>query len=152
MPGGPILLSEDFEAHSVGGRPDGYDVFCSYVLNPDDCGENTVEVTSELAHGGNQAMLFEGASSAAQLAWNLPQGTDRVYTRAWIYLSNRKLGNNADGNHETLIALRGTPDAVTNEIRFGEIKGAVGTNVEPTDNISPPSDMWNAGPEIPVQT
>ncbi len=149
---GSILLQEDFEAHPAGARPEGYDVFCNYVLNPDSCNSgHEVAVSSENARGGSQSILFEGSSGAAQLAWNIPPGTTRLYTRVWVFLSQRKLGNNSDGNHETLIALRGSPEGVTNEIRFGEIKGVIGTNVEPTDNISPPADQWNSGPEIPVQ-
>ncbi len=35
-----------------------------------------------------------------------------------------------------------------NEIRFGEIKGVLGVNEVPTDNITPKMDLWGKGPLI----
>lgn len=147
---GTALLEEDFEGYATGAPPDGYDLFVGWVYNPATIsGPEVVEVDSSKAHGGSNALHIKGGSNPAQLAWDIPAGNTRLYVRSWVYLTNRKLGNNADGNHETLIALRRDPTGANSEIRFGEIKGAVGTNEVPTDAVSPPVEKWNTGPEIP---
>jgi hypothetical protein len=68
----------------------------------------------------------------------------------------RKLGQQTDmsANHETLIALRGKSGDVNSEIRFGEIKGTVGVNETPSDNIAPTMDKWHmaTGPLVPATT
>ncbi len=48
------------------------------------------------------------------------------------------------------MGLRANPDNPTPEVRFGEVKGAVGTNADPSDQVSPPYEQWNSGPEIPA--
>ena len=144
------MLEEDFEGYTTGTPPDGYNLFVGWVYNPMNLsGPEVVEVDASKAHGGSQALHIKGGSNPAQLAWDIPPGNRRLYVRSWVYLTNRKLGNNADGNHETLIALRRDPTGANSEIRFGEIKGAVGTNEVPSDAVSPPVDKWNTGPEIP---
>ena len=79
----------------------------------------------------------------------LPAGTNRLFVRAMVFLEVQ-LGNNPSpsANHETLICIRGTPGGANDEIRFGEIKGAIGTNEVPSDNISPQMDQWNGGPSV----
>ena len=57
----------------------------------------------------------------------------------------RQLGQNPGANHETLLGIRKDKD---NEIRFGEIKGVIGVNEVPTDNITPKMDLWGKGPLI----
>ena len=59
---------------------------------------------------------------------------------------NRQLGANPGANHETLMGVRGDPGSANNEVRFGEIKGVIGTNEVPSDNISPQQDQWGQGP------
>lgn len=147
---GTALLEEDFESYTTGAPPEGYNLFVGWVYNPTNLsGPEMVEVDGAKAHGGSKSLHIKSVSNPAQLAWDIPPGNRRLYVRSWVYLTNRKLGNNSDGNHETLIALRRDPTSANSEIRFGEIKGAVGTNEVPTDAVSPPVDKWNTGPEIP---
>lgn len=74
----------------------------------------------------------------------LPDGTNTLYVRAYVFLS-QKLGAVADSsaNHETLIGIRATPGSASSEVRLGEIKGAIGTNEVPSDNISPWQGKWH---------
>jgi hypothetical protein len=51
-----------------------------------------------------------------------------------------------------MIGIRGTSGGANDEVRFGEIKGVIGTNEVPTDNISPKMDRWGMGPVIPANT
>lgn len=63
----------------------------------------------------------------------------------------RQLGENPGDNHETLFALRGSAGNANNEVRFGEIKGVIGTNEVPSDNIAPPMAFWGQGPAFAAQ-
>ena len=45
------------------------------------------------------------------------------------------------------MGIKKTQDA-NNEIRVGEIKGALGTNQVPSDDIAPRNDKWRKGPQI----
>ena len=77
----------------------------------------------------------------------LPANTNKLYVRVWVWLSGQ-LGNNPDGNHETLLGIRKNSGQADNEVRFGEIKGALGLNEVPTDALSLKPDLWNKGPSI----
>ena len=79
----------------------------------------------------------------------VPANTTRLYVRAWVYMT-RQLGMNPGANHETLIGIRKTPGNANDEVRFGEIKGVIGTNEVPTDNISPLMARWGMGPVVPA--
>jgi hypothetical protein len=46
--------------------------------------------------------------------------------------------------------LRKNPGGADNEVRFGEIKGTLGTNEVPTDDLSPLDTQWGMGPVIPA--
>ena len=51
-------------------------------------------------------------------------------------------------NHETLLGLTGDPTSANTQIRFGQIKGVIGTNQVPSDNIAPVLAQWYSGPVI----
>jgi hypothetical protein len=143
------LLTEGFEDAAAGAPPDGYDTFIGWVANPTSpSGSESVAVGTEQKHGGSQALQVKGGSNPAQLVWKIPQGHDKLYVRSWIYLVDRQLGQNPGANHETLIALRDSVGQANSEIRFGEIKGVIGTNEYPSDDISPLYDQWGKGPVI----
>lgn len=85
------------------------------------------------------------------IARALPADLDTLYVRAWVYMT-RQLGMNPGDNHETLIALRGSAGNANNEVRFGEIKGVIGTNEVPSDNIAPTMASWGGGPAYASDT
>lgn len=147
--GGTILLREDFESHTAGAAPQGYDTFIGWVANPTNpSGPEVVAVGTEQKHGGSKALQIKGGSNPAQLVWKIPQGQTKLYVRTWLYLVDRQLGQNPDANHETLIAVRDSVGQANSEVRFGEIKGVIGTNEVPSDDITPKSEQWGKGPVI----
>lgn len=144
------ILSEDFEASAVGTVPDGWDDYVGWVVNG---GQNLpgrdvhALVDGARAAEGAHALLAVGGSRPAQIAHALPDGTDRVFVRARVW-SEQQLGAVPGRNHETLIALRAGSGTVSDEVRFGEIKGVLGTNEVPSDDISPRYEAWGGGPVI----
>jgi hypothetical protein len=146
------FLVDDFEAGTVGMQPPNWDNFIAYqknAMNPN--GQTLALVDSMRAKSGSKSVHFHAGSSPAMLVKALPANTTRLYVRAWIYIT-RQLGMNPGANHETLIGIRKTSGNANDEVRFGEIKGVIGTNEVPTDNISPTMDRWGMGPVVPANT
>lgn len=150
------FFSDDFESGTVGMQPPGWDNFISYnknAMNPN--GMLVAVVDTAHAHGGTKALRVNSDGAPVQLTKALMPGMNKLYVRVWVYMT-RKLGQQTDmgANHETLIALRATSGDVNNEIRFGEIKGTVGVNETPSDNITPTMDKWHqaSGPLVPAST
>ncbi len=147
-----VLFADDFEDGTVGQQPAGWDNFIAWNANgANPSGDDLALVDDSQAHGGAHSVHFHGGSNPAQLTRALPSGTNRLYVRAYVRMS-RQLGQNPGANHETLIAIRGTPGGANDEVRFGEIKGVIGTNEVPSDNISPLMDQWGMGPVVPADT
>jgi hypothetical protein len=136
------FFSDDFETGTVGMQPPGWMNFIAYQANNTNPNGTTLAIVdSTRAHSGTKSVHVHGGSSPAQLTRTLPTGTNKLYVRAWIY-QTRQLGSmNQSENHETLIAIRKVPGSVENEVRFGEIKGSIGTNLVPGDDFSPPQSQ-----------
>lgn len=149
LPEGSVIFSEDFESAAVDTVPAGWDSFVSYVVNSNNSpgGQAFALADASKAHGGSQSLHVKGGQSPAMLTRPLPAGTNKIYMRAYVWLTNQ-LGQGVGRNHETLIGVRGTPGGANDEVRFGEIKGVIGTNEVPSDNISPKQDQWEMGPVI----
>ncbi|MBC8133625.1 MAG: hypothetical protein H7X95_11640, partial [Deltaproteobacteria bacterium] len=143
------FLTEDFESGTVGKQPVGWDNFIGYVKNnANPQGETLALVDSTRANGGSRNSIhFHGGGSPAMLTRALPPGTNKLYARAYFYMS-RQLGMNPGANHETLMGIRKTSGNANDEVRFGEIKGVIGTNEVPTDNIAPKMAQWGMGPVV----
>jgi hypothetical protein len=142
------FVIEDFESAPDGTAPPGWDTFIAWNKNGQNpSGGAEALVSSTRAHGGTKSVHFAGGSNPAQITRPLPPGTNRLYVRAWIYMT-RQLGMNPGANHETLIGIRKTTGNANDEVRFGEIKGVIGTNEVPTDNIAPKMDQGGMGPAI----
>lgn len=157
-PGGPApavtpFFRDDFESGVAGAQPAGWDTFLAWqknVVNP--YFDGTLALVDTLhAHGGRNAVHFHGGGSPAMLTRPLPAGTNKLYVRVWVYQA-RQLGMNPGANHETLIGLRRSVGSANDEVRFGEIKGVIGTNEAPTDNIAPKFAQWGMGPAFPPNT
>ena len=153
---GPAItpfLTETFESGTNGMQPAGWDNFIGYVKNnpQNPQGDVMAVVDGARAHGGTKSVHFKGGSSPAMITRPLPANTNKLYVRAWFYMS-RQLGMNPNANHETLIGIRKTTGNANDEVRFGEIKGVIGTNEVPTDNISPKMAQWGMGPVIPANS
>jgi hypothetical protein len=144
-----VLFEEDFDGGTVGAVPDGWDTFVGWVVNN---GQNTPDasvfalVDDDRARSG-RALHVRGGANPAQITRPLPDGADRLYVRAWVW-PTVQLGASPGRNHETLIGLRAGSGTASDEVRFGEIKGVIGTNEVPSDDISPLYDQWGEGPTI----
>ena len=147
---GKGFVREDFEGQTTGKQPTGWDNFVAWNKNGMNPASDASALVNETrAHSGTKSMLFKGGGNPAMITRPLETGTKKLYVRAWFYMT-RQLGQVPDANHETLIGIRGKTGEASDEIRFGEIKGAIGTNEVPSDNISPKMDMWGKGPVIPA--
>ena len=146
---GSVLFEEDFEAATDDSVPAGWDSFVGYVVNMNNNpgGPAYALADSSKPHGGSRSLHVLGGQQPAMLTRPLPPGTDRIYVRTYVWLTN-KLGQNPDNNHETLIGIRASVGQANDEVRFGEIKGVIGTNEVPTDDISPTMEQWGQGPVI----
>jgi hypothetical protein len=139
------ILSADFESDMVGKQPAGWHNFLAYnidAMNPQ--GDLQAIVDDTRPHGGKNSLHVKSPGGPAFLTLPLLAGTKKLYVRAYFYMT-RQLGQNPGANHETLFGIRKDKD---NEIRFGEIKGVIGVNEVPTDNITPKMDLWGKGPLI----
>ena len=144
-----VLFEEDFEDAPPGTTPPGWDSFVGYVVNMNNepGGQAFALADDTRARSGSQALHVVGGSTPAMLTRPLPRGTERIHVRAYVWLTEG-LGQNPGNNHETLLGIRGSIGQANEEVRFGEIKGVVGTNEVPSDDISPTMDQWGRGPRI----
>ncbi len=144
-----VLFEEDFEAAATGTTPAGWDSFVGYVVNMNNepGGSAFALADDSRARSGDQALHVLGGSTPAMLTRPLPATTNRVYVRAYVWLTVG-LGQNPGNNHETLLGVRGSVGQANEEVRFGEIKGVIGTNEVPSDDISPTMKHWGRGPRI----
>ncbi len=143
------ILSADFESDAVGKQPSGWHNFLAYntdTTNPQ--GDIQAIVDATRPHSGKNSLHVKGGTSPAFLTLPLASGTKKLYVRGYFYMK-RQLGQNPGANHETLFGIRKDKD---NEIRFGEIKGVIGVNEVPSDNITPKMDLWGKGPLIAANT
>ena len=139
------ILSADFESDMVGKQPSGWHNFFAYntdTTNPQ--GDLQAIVDATRPHGGKNSLHVKSSGSPAFLTMPLPANIKKLYVRGYFYMT-RQLGQNPGANHETLFGIRKDKD---NEIRFGEIKGVIGVNEVPSDNISPKMELWGKGPLI----
>lgn len=151
--GGPMVtpfFTADFESDTPNKQPAGWDNFISYnfnTMNPQGDGTGALVDTMHV-HGGKYAVHFHSTGNPVMLERALPTGTNRLYIRAYFFMTTQ-LGNGPQGdNHETLLGVTGDPTSVNEQVRFGVIKGAVGTNETPSDNIAPKMAMWYMPPII----
>ncbi len=151
------FFTEDFESGADGMAPAGWDTFIAYQKNNP---QNTTSssayalVNTTRAHGGTKSAHFHGGASPAMITRPLPGGTNKLYVRAWVYMT-RQLGNDPsqNANHETLLGIRKTSGDAGDEVRFGEIKGVIGTSMPAIgDAISPPMASWHSGPSVAANT
>lgn len=146
--GAGVIFSDTFENGTANTQPAGWQNFIGWVANNNNTasGSEYALVDSTKAYTGTKSVHFKGGARPAQLVRALPTGTQRLYTRAYVNMSV-PLGNVAGDNHEHIFGLKKTLDA-NNEIRVGQIKGVLGTNHIPSDNIAPKMSQWYSGPQL----
>jgi polyisoprenoid-binding protein YceI len=150
--GAGVLFSDTFETGAVNTQPAGWENFIGWVPNNGNTatGAQYALIDSSKSYNGSKSIHFKGGAAPAQIMRKLPANTQRIYTRAYVNMS-KVLGNDPGDNHEHIMGLKKTPDA-NDEIRVGQIKGVLGTNHIPSDNIAPKMSQWNSGPQMKANT
>ncbi|HEY5088560.1 MAG TPA: hypothetical protein VIK30_01245, partial [Polyangia bacterium] len=148
------FFTDDFESDTMGQQPAGFDNFISYnykTTNPQGDGTGAVVDATHTHNGSKFAVHFKASGgNPVFLERALPTGTNHLYLRVWVFLMNAMgdLPMSGGDNHETLLGLTGDPSNDNTQVRFGQIKGVIGTNQVPTDNIAPIMAQWYGGPVI----
>ena len=145
-----VLFSENFDGAAVNTQPSGWDNFLAWNYNAANSNSNSTYalIDNSKAHSGSQSIHFKG--NLSEIVRALPAGVQRLHLRAYVNLS-KQLGNEAGDNHEHIMGIKATPDA-NNEVRVGQIKGVLGTNEVPSDNIAPTMDKWYSGTQLNANT
>lgn len=152
--GATTFYTDDFESDMAGKQPAGWDNFIGYIYkttNPSGNGSSALADATHTHNGSKLAAHFKiSGSDPVFLQHALPTGTNHLYLRVFVYLTNAMgdLPMSGGDNHETLLGLTGDPTSANTQIRFGQIKGVIGTNQVPTDNIAPIMAQWYSGPVI----
>jgi len=152
--GAATFYTDDFESDMAGKQPAGWDNFIAYnykTTNPNSDGSGALADATHTHNGSKLAAHFKiSGSDPVFLERPLPTGTNHLYLRVFVYLTNAMGDLPASGgdNHETLLGLTGDPTSANTQVRFGQIKGVIGTNQVPSDNIAPIMAQWNSGPVI----
>ncbi|WP_323814415.1 cellulase family glycosylhydrolase [Cellvibrio sp. NN19] len=150
--GAGVLFSETFENGAVNTQPAGWQNFIGWVPNNSNTttGAQYALIDNTKSYSGGKSIHFKGGAAPAQIVRELPAGTQRLYTRAYVNMSVA-MGNVAGDNHEHIFGIKKSFDA-NDEIRVGQIKGVMGTNHIPSDNIAPKMDKWWSGPQMAANT
>ncbi|MEN0036821.1 MAG: cellulase family glycosylhydrolase [Cellvibrio sp.] len=152
--GAGVLFTETFENGAVNTQPTGWQNFINWTANNSNTisGTSYALIDSSKAYSGSKSIHFKANANPApaQIVREIPAGTQRLYTRAYVNLSV-PFGNIVGDNHEHIFGTKGTLDA-NNEIRVGQIKGVLGTNEFGSDNISPTRPKWESGLQLAANT
>lgn len=122
------VVSDDFESVAAGSPPDA----AIWQLRLPAGSTNSVEVSSEQAHGGSQSVKVVGNSGSTLFftedVFPLPSGV--LHFRVWVRFTE---GNWA--NHNAFVA--SGPGSESEEIRFGGQNNAYHANLSQGDGLSP---------------
>ena len=148
------FFTDDFESDTAGQQPAGFDNFISYnykTTNPQGDGTGALADATHTHNASKLAVHFKASGgNPVFLEHALPTGTNHLYLRVYVYLMNAMgdLPMSGGDNHETLLGLTADPTNDNTQVRFGQIKGVIGTNQLPSDNIAPLMAQWYSGPVI----
>jgi hypothetical protein len=156
------FFTDDFESDTAGQQPAGWDNYIAYnykTTNPQGDGTGALADATHTRNNSKLAVHFKASGgNPVFLERPLPTGTNHLYLRVFVYLMTAMgdlPANPASGspdNHETLLGLTGDPTMDGTQVRFGQIKGVIGTNLVPGDNIVPVMLQWYSGPVISAGT
>ena len=141
---GNVIFTEDFEDYTVGSFPTDWGYFIAYQDNIFDFYNSAhvskVIIENNVERGGNVVHLINSsASEPVQIVKDIPRDTRRMYLRMYMKQSV-DIGRTPGNNHASLITLRGSlvgENRNETELRFGDAKGVLGVNLNPTDGIAP---------------
>jgi len=152
------FYTDDFESDTSGSQPSGWNNLIAYnynTANPQGDGTGALADNTHTHNSSKLAVHFKASgNNPVFLERALPSGITHLYVRVYFFLAN-ELGmqpSTRGDNHETLIGITADPTNVNTQVRFGQIKGVIGTNQVPSDNIAPVMAEWNSGPVISAGT
>src|SRR5688572_431945 len=134
-PPADAFFADDFETGAPGTQPEGWTRWINYSTNASNSltDPQFALLDDQDSVSGNQSVHFHatGNTQPAMLTRALPPGTNRLHLRVFIKTSVQQGSRPPDNpsNHDTLVALRATPNDGNFELRFGEAKGALGFNM-----------------------
>jgi hypothetical protein len=152
------FFTDNFDSDTMGQQPAGWDNFIAYnykTTNPDSDGSSALVDATHTHNGSKFAVHFKvTGSDPVLLERALPAGTNHLNVRAYFYLTTQMgdLPMSGGDNHETLLGLTADPTSANTQVRFGQIKGVIGTNQVPSDNIAPIMADWYGGAVISPNT
>jgi hypothetical protein len=152
------FFTDNFDSDTAGQQPAGWDNFIAYnykTTNPDSDGSSALVDATHTHNGSKYAVHFKvTGSDPVLLERALPAGTNHLNVRAYFYLTTQMgdLPMSGGDNHETLLGLTADPTSANTQVRFGQIKGVIGTNQVPSDNIAPIMADWYGGAVISPNT
>ncbi len=160
-PPADAFFADDFENGASGTQPEGWTRWINYSTNASNTPSDPqfALLDDQDSVSGNQSVHFHatGNTQPAMLTRALPPGTNRLHLRVFVKTSVQQGSRTPDNpsNHDTLIALRATPNDGNFELRFGEAKGALGFNmVGPgrNDALAPLPALWGSAPLLSPDT
>ena len=150
--GAGVFFSDDFESDTSGKQPAGWDNLIAYnhnATNPNN--KNSVLADSMHTHGGSKlAAHVVSDGTMVFLERQLPTNTKHFFIRAYFYMTHQLGMDTTNDNHESLVGI--TSDPAHTELRFGQMKGAVGVSLASDDNLAPVQAKWNMPPIISANT
>ncbi|NRB81110.1 MAG: glycoside hydrolase family 6 protein [Saccharospirillaceae bacterium] len=158
--GGIVIFNENFEKQQAEKSVTGWGQLIGYSLNmaptPDD-GINTMKVTAENAHTGSQGLIVYGSGASRSqnfaikpLDLSIVDDVERLYVRYFVYADSDYIGNRSESSSNVNYFMSmGEIGVIANEVRIGEIKGALGVHINESDGLFPPIEYWHGEIETP---
>ncbi len=146
--GAGVFFSDDFESDTSGKQPTGWDNLIAYnhnATNP----MGSLSAVADATHTHNSSKLALHVASDGSMVFlerQLPTGTKHFFVRAYFYMTHQLGMDSTSDNHESLVGISSDPSHT--ELRFGQMKGAVGVSLASDDNLAPPQAKWNMPPII----
>lgn len=145
-----ILISEDFEDKTLGQVPSGWGTNVSYVQSEADSSDalqhsDKFKVVEGIAYSGTKSVYVSGVDQTKRYLFKDIEGLseEKMYIRLYVR-SAQYLGNRSDEsmNHNHFLAVSNADPYNEQEIRIGEMKGAIGVNDSVSDDLYPKYEQW----------
>jgi hypothetical protein len=143
-----LLISEDYESQTVGNVPQGWGVNKQYTEFTGDAAQqhsDIIQVVDTVVHSGTKALKVSGVNDNKRYVYqDLSVANDEQLYVRYYFRSSEYLGNRADEsvNHNHFMAISNGDVYNEQEIRIGEMKGALGVNESVSDALVPKYEYW----------
>ena len=147
---GSVLISEGFEDNVAGVVPAGWGTNVNYSQSSADSSDalqhsDIFTVVDDVAYSGSKSVLVSGSDQTKRYLFKDITGLEEelMYIRLYVR-SAEYIGNRADEsmNHNHFLAISDGDQYNEQEIRIGEMKGAIGVNESISDDLYPKYEYW----------